>query len=87
MKPDLTLPSLQAAASQFAEDESRHDEPKLFGVTDGKAVGTYLEGKFITLLAERFAFETGNAAKGIDLPGLQVDIKRASMAAAISACH
>lgn len=55
------------------------DEPKLFGVTDGKAVGTYLEGKFVRSLATRFSFETGNAARGIDLPGLQVDIKTTSV--------
>jgi hypothetical protein len=46
MKPALTIESLCAAAARFAEIESLHDEPLLYRVTDGKAVGTYLEHKF-----------------------------------------
>lgn len=78
-KPTLTLDSLQAEAREFSNEQSKHREPKLFGVTDGKAVGTYLEGKFVTRLLAKYAFETGNAAKGIDLPGLQLDIKTTSI--------
>ena len=43
----------------FAEVGAKHDEPKLFGETDGKTVGTYLEHNFhstssaATLLAWR----------------------------------
>jgi hypothetical protein len=29
-------------AGLFSKNECRHDEPSLFGVTDGKAVGTYI---------------------------------------------
>lgn len=36
----------QSEAKKFAAEESSHDKPSLFGVTDGKAVGTYLEHKF-----------------------------------------
>jgi hypothetical protein len=42
----LTIPLLQKEASSFAKAESKHGEPSLFGVTDGKAIGTYLEHKF-----------------------------------------
>ena len=78
-KPTLTVDALQSAARRFAVVQSRTDEPKLFGVTDGKAVGTYLEGRFIQSLARRYAFQTGSAAKGIDLPELQIDIKTTSI--------
>jgi hypothetical protein len=46
MKPILTIGNLCAEATRFAEIESIYDEPTLYGVTDGKAVGTYLEHKF-----------------------------------------
>lgn len=75
----LSIDALCTAARAFADSQTCRDEPKLYGVTDGKAVGTYLEGKFIKLLARRFSFQTGNAAKGIDLPELQVDIKTTSI--------
>ncbi len=78
-KPTLTIATLQASAGKFAATQSRVDEPKLFGVTDGKAVGTYLEGKFVQYLAKRYSFDAGSAAKGIDLPGLQIDIKTTSV--------
>ena len=49
MKPmatPLTIEIVQQEAVSFARAESRWPEPSLFGVTDGKAVGTYLEHKF-----------------------------------------
>ena len=45
MKPKLTIDLLQKEAGYFSGIESKHKEPGLFGVTDGKAVGTYLEPK------------------------------------------
>ena len=46
MLKKLTIPRLKIEATAFAAQESTHAEPSLFGVTDGKAVGTYLEQKF-----------------------------------------
>ena len=43
---DLTVELLKSEAKAFAEIESNHAEPALYGVTDGKAVGTYFEHKF-----------------------------------------
>jgi hypothetical protein len=54
MKPTLTIEDLCAEAAKFAEIESLYDEPILYGVTDGKAVGTYLEHKFTAYLAEKY---------------------------------
>ncbi len=45
-KLTLTLASLLDEARLFSEQESSHPEPTIFGVTDGKAIGTYLEHKF-----------------------------------------
>lgn len=68
MKPKLTIKTLKEEASKFAEIESIYDEPSLYGVTDGKAVGTYLEHKFTSYLASTYEYEEGNSASGIDLP-------------------
>lgn len=84
--PPLTVPLLQKEAMRFAIAESVHAEPSLFGVTDGKAVGTYLEHKFQTELLLRYAYPKGSSAKGIDFPGLDVDIKVTSVRQPQSSC-
>ena len=73
MKPELTTETLQAEAASFAKAESAHEEPNLYGVTDGKAVGTYLEHKFQDLLHTRYTYEQGSSAKGIDREILERD--------------
>jgi len=40
MKPKLTIEALMEEAKAFCERESAYDNKDLFGVTDGKAVGT-----------------------------------------------
>lgn len=86
MKKTLTLSALQKEATTFADVETRYDEPTLYGVTDGKAVGTYLEHKFTSYLAENYSYQEGNSASGIDLPGLGVDIKVTSIKQPQSSC-
>ena len=79
MKPALTVETLRREAQKFALRESTHPEPSLYGATDGKAVGTYLEHKFQAHLSTLYTFRAGNAAKGIDFPSLGVDIKVTSI--------
>lgn len=86
MKQNLTVDILQDEASKFAKMESLHDEPSLYGVTDGKAVGTYLEHKFTAYLADAYNYEQGNSASGIDIPRLGVDIKVTSIKQPQSSC-
>lgn len=74
MKKELTIKFLCKEVSVFAEAESSHTEPTIYGVTDGKAVGTYLEHKFQTYLREKYTYEEGSSARGIDFPKLGVDI-------------
>ncbi len=84
--PELTVESLRKEAAIFSAAESRHAEKSLFGVTDGKAVGTYLEHKFKVYLQERYEFVPGNAASGIDFPNLLVDMKVTSIHQPQSSC-
>ena len=79
MTSQLTIEALRAEAASFAHAESSHDEPDLYGVTDGKAVGTYLEHKFQSRLHTKYTYDEGSSAKGIDFPGLNVDMKVTSV--------
>ena len=38
-------------------------------------MGTYLEHRFQALLDSKYTYEKGSSAKGIDFPGLNVDMK------------
>ena len=79
MLSPLTIEALKSEAAVFSESESAHNEPTLYGVTDGKAVGTYLEHKFQDRLRTKYVYERGSSAKGIDFPGLNVDMKATSI--------
>lgn len=61
-------------------------EYAIYGVTDGKAIGTYVEAKFSAYLRERYTFQLGSAAKGIDFPELNVDLKVTSIKQPQSSC-
>jgi len=86
MNPKLDIDTLLKEASKFAEVESAYSEPSLYGVTDGKAVGAYLEHKFISYLAQSYIFKAGSSASGIDFPNLEVDIKVTSIRQPQSSC-
>lgn len=86
MKQILTIESLQKEAQKFSKKESKHKEPKLFGITDGKAVGTYLEHKFQKYLHKKYNYIEGSSARGIDFPELKVDMKVTSTKQPQSSC-
>ena len=85
-KKKLNIKILVGEAARFAEVESTYDEPSLYGVTDGKAVGTYLEHKFMQYLAGKYKYKEGNSASGIDFPWLGVDMKVTSVRQPQSSC-
>ncbi len=85
-KPKLTLESLKIEARKFAARESKHQEPSLYGVTDGKAVGTYFEHKFRDYLVQKYDLEAGSSASGIDFPELGIDMKVTSVKHPQSSC-
>ncbi len=82
----LNIESLQEEAKNFSVFIAKHKESKLFGVTDGKAIGTYLEHKFQKYLQGKYDYTQGNSAKGIDFPDLQVDMKVTSIRQPQSSC-
>ncbi|GHV84798.1 hypothetical protein AGMMS50230_04060 [Spirochaetia bacterium] len=84
----LTIETLKEEASKFSVLESKHEEASIFGSTDGKAVGTYLEHKFQRHLEKKYSFTTGNSASGIDFPDNEIctDIKTTSITQPQSSC-
>jgi hypothetical protein len=85
-KPSLTIGALQRSAAAFARAESRRQIKELYGVTDGKAVGTYIEHRFLERLETNWFFRRSSSAKGVDLPDLGVDIKVTSVRQPQSSC-
>jgi hypothetical protein len=86
MKPQLSLDNLIKEAGLFAQVESDHFDRAIYGITDGKAIGTYFEHKFQTHLAARYNYEQGSSASGIDFPGLGVDMKVTRITQPQSSC-
>ncbi len=82
----LTIESLCFEASNFSVLTSNYSEASLYGVTDGKAIGTYLEQKFRQYLKNKYDFVEGNSASGIDFPSLFVDMKVTSFRQPQSSC-
>ena len=80
-KKKLTIKELINSAKEFCKQETKYENKELFGVTDGKAVGTYIEHKFKNFLNEYYIVDNGNSAKGIDLPAPEIntDIKVTSI--------
>lgn len=88
MKPKLELDMLVKEAKAFCEIEAKKNHIQLWGTTDGKAVGTYVEHKFKRYLKEKYEFTIGNSASGIDLPDddINTDIKVTSIKQPQSSC-
>jgi len=88
MKKKLTLELLQKEAKSFCETETKKNHRILIGVTDGKAVGTYVEHRFQQYLTQKYNVCIGNSARGIDLPDddILTDIKVTSISQPQSSC-
>jgi restriction system protein len=82
----LTLPTLKCAAKTFLKRISSTPIPTLYGVTDGKAVGTHVEHSFQEYLSSLFTYMRGSSASGIDFPELEVDLKVTSVRQPQSSC-
>ncbi len=85
-KKKLTIRALIECAKAFCSEENGAFKPGLFGVTDGKAVGTFVEHLFKSYLAERYELQIGNSAVGLDLPSVNTDIKVTSIRQPQSSC-
>ncbi|KAA6328241.1 hypothetical protein EZS27_022842 [termite gut metagenome] len=87
-KKKLTIIKLIGEAQSFGVEQSKVQHKELFGVTDGKAVGTLIEHKFQKYLHEKYELTVGSSAKGIDLPSddILTDIKVTSIKQPQSSC-
>ena len=86
MKENLTIEKVIIEAKAFCITQSKTLNKGLFGVTDGKAVGTHIEHKFQQHLADKYELKIGSSAKGIDLPSVDIDIKVTSIKQPQSSC-
>ncbi len=88
MKKKLTIKELIETAKQFCDNESNYHNKELYGITDGKAVGTHIEHKFQKILSEKYIYTMGSAARGIDFPDkhINTDVKVTSIAQPQSSC-
>lgn len=86
MKKELTIQSLINEAERFCELNSGVYKAELYGVTDGKAIGTFVEQLFQRFLGERYDTSVGNSASGLDLPSVNTDIKVTSLNRPQSSC-
>ncbi len=87
-KVKLTIEKLIKEAQLFCVEQSKFQHKELFGVTDGKAVGTLIEQKFQKHLNEKYIVPIGSSARGIDLPSddILTDIKVTSIKQPQSSC-
>ncbi|ODS31286.1 MAG: hypothetical protein SCARUB_03579 [Candidatus Scalindua rubra] len=88
MKQKLSIEILVKEAKAFCKSESKLDNPDLFGITDGKAVGTFIEHKFQDYLSSKYSYKIGSSANGIDMPSkdINTDIKVTSIKQPQSSC-
>lgn len=88
MKQKLTIENLIEEAKIFCAEQSNFQHKELFGVTDGKAVGTLIEQKFQQHLNDKYEVTIGSSANGIDLPSEDIltDIKVTSIRQPQSSC-
>lgn len=77
----LTINLLKEEAINFCKYESTISHEDLLGITDGKAIGTYIEHKFEEYLKNKYEVTIGSSAKGVDLPDphINTDIKVTSV--------
>lgn len=73
----LTTEALFEEAKAFCDMENFEKHPQLTGISDGKAIGTYIEQEFKDYLSQNYTFNLGSSAHGIDFPDedINTDIK------------
>ncbi|MEA5517730.1 hypothetical protein [Limnoraphis robusta] len=58
----LTLSLLKIEAGNFVQELRNRENVQLYGITDGKAVGTYVEQIFNQYLEIKYLYTPGSAA-------------------------
>ena len=83
---ELNITELIKSAEAFCKIESGKYRNELFGVTDGKAIGTFVEHMFQNYLSKHYKMKVGSSANGLDLPSVNTDIKVTSIKQPQSSC-
>lgn len=82
----LLLQNIKDDSRRFLTYLSSMPIPALYGSTDGKAIGTFVEHEFHQFLKSKYIYEQGSSAKGIDFPELEIDLKVTSVQQPQSSC-
>lgn len=84
----LTRDSLIREAELFCARESTRNHPELLGINDGKSIGTFIEHEFKKYLKNKYDFNLGSSAQGIDFPDAEIntDLKVTSSKKPQSSC-
>ncbi len=82
----LNTKELVISAKAFCSQESGHYREELYGITDGKKIGTIVEHLFQDYLSQHFEMKVGSSANGLDLPSVETDIKVTSINKPQSSC-
>ncbi|WP_292473757.1 hypothetical protein, partial [Methanosphaera sp.] len=84
----LTNNSLIKEAELFCARESTRNHPELVGINDGKSIGTFIEHEFKMYLKNKYEFNLGSSASGIDFPDsdINTDLKVTSSKKPQSSC-
>lgn len=72
-KTKLTIDALIKEAEEFCKSMSKIRHKNIVGVTDGKAIGTYIEHEFKGIIATKYTTTIGSSASGIDFPDQKVN--------------
>ncbi|NER04948.1 MAG: restriction endonuclease [Okeania sp. SIO3C4] len=83
---ELTLSLLKTEAAIFVRELTVTPIFDLYGITDGKAIGTYVEQAFNKYLISKYLYTPGSVSSGIDFPELEVDLKVTSIRQPQSSC-
>lgn len=82
----LSIKSLLFEAQLFCNNTNNFRSPFLFGITDGKAIGTFVEHNLTNHLTNKYDIGNTNSASGIDLTSIETDIKVTSFKQPQSSC-
>lgn len=82
----LTVETLKTEASSFVRSPL-HSDGVLFGINDGKTIGSFVEKTFKNRLRQKYEFDPVDLSVGIDLPLINVDIKTSRVSHPQSSCQ
>lgn len=82
----MTITDIQTEATKFAVLASKTPHAALYGVDNGKRIGTHIEHAFRSHLELTYPRSLGNSAAGLDFPEHNLDIKTTSIKQPQSSC-